>query len=159
MEKSKCSRLSVALGSQGRAKIKGERQKRGRTDTFLALAFPRSFSRLLSCFRSSTTAESLEQARSNFKTQLYTFQLFYHSSKSHLLAIKHYVSRFIFELRIKTTIYSSCIRRWRTVSAISSWISGFSNSFTWKHRQREISITLCACKVNAGFFFPVCQLV
>ena len=92
-------------------KLKGQREKRGRTDAFLALAFPRSFSHLLSCFRSSTTAESLEQARSNFKTQLYTFQLFYHSSKSHLLAIKHYVSRFIFELRIKTTIYSSCIRR------------------------------------------------
>ena len=78
MEKSKCSRLSVALGSQGRAKIKGEREKRGTTDAFLALVFPRSFSHLLSCFRSSTTAESLEQARRNFETQLYAFQLFYH---------------------------------------------------------------------------------
>ena len=45
---------------------------------------------------------------------------------------------FIFKLRIKIMIYSSCIRRWRTVSAISSWISGFSNSFTWKHKQTKI---------------------
>lgn len=29
------------------------------------------------------------------------------------------------------TVYISCMRRWRTVSAISSWISGLSRSFTY----------------------------